>query len=129
MHLLFCLETVQSIQNAPTPPRVVHDISQYLLVKCMVNYSSNKKNSKVCNLGSIFNRVYIQHVGVIKNEKKKCICKAVEKWPRVYFQRLSVLIFNGGKAPEVQYSTLKNEPRVNFQPGSKYFVTTAGTKP
>jgi hypothetical protein len=24
-----------------------------------------------------------------------------------------------------QYSTLKNDPRVNFQPGSKYFVTQA----
>jgi hypothetical protein len=55
--------------------------------------------------------------------KKKCICRAVEKWPRVYFQRHSVSIFNGEKAPEVQYSTLKNEPQVNFQPGSKHFVT------
>jgi hypothetical protein len=43
----------------------------------------------------------------------------------VYFQRLSVSIFNGEKAPEVQNSTFKNEPRVNFQPGSKYFVTPA----
>jgi hypothetical protein len=41
----------------------------------------------------------------------------------VFEQRLLVSIFNGEKVPEVQYSTLKNEPRANFQPGSKYFVT------
>jgi hypothetical protein len=41
----------------------------------------------------------------------------------VYFQWHSVSIVNGGKAPEVQYSTLKNETLVNFQPGSKYFFT------
>jgi hypothetical protein len=37
-----------------------------------------------------------------------------------------ISIFNREKVPEVQYSTLKNELRVNFQPGSKYFVTPAG---
>jgi hypothetical protein len=46
----------------------------------------------------------------------------------VYFQLLSVSIFNGDKAPQVQHSTLKNEPRVNFQPDSKYFVTPVGVK-
>jgi hypothetical protein len=33
------------------------------------------------------------------------------------------LNFRRRKVPEVQYSTLKNEPQVNFHPGSKYFVT------
>jgi hypothetical protein len=76
MYLLFCLETVQSMQNDTTSP-VVYDI-QYAMHGNTVNYSSNKKNSKRYSQGSIFNRVNIQHVGVIKNEKK-CICKAVEK--------------------------------------------------
>ena len=45
------------------------------------------------------------------------------KWSSVYFQRLPVSFFHGKKASEIQYSTLKNEPRVNFESGSKYVIT------
>jgi hypothetical protein len=40
--------------------------------------------------------------------------EAVEKWPRVFFQRLSVSIFIGEKAPEFQYSTLKKWTQGQF---------------
>jgi hypothetical protein len=58
-----------------------------------VNYSSNKKNSKPCSLGSIFNRVNI-HMSGSSIMRKECVSKAVEKWPRVYFQRSSKLCLN-----------------------------------
>jgi hypothetical protein len=105
--------------NTPPPPR---------LFMIAGPFASNtvKKNSKLFSLGSIVNRVNIQRVGIIKILKKKCICKAAEKWPWVYFPRFSVLIFNGEKVPEVQYSTLKNEPQFNFQPGSKYLHRSIG---
>jgi hypothetical protein len=101
----------------PPPSPIVYDHPE-IFAGNTVN-----KNSKLFSLGSIFNRVNIQRVGIIRNLEKKCICKAVEKWPWVYFQSFSVSIFNREKVPEVQYSTLKNEPWANFQPGSKYFVT------
>ena len=52
-----------------TPSPVVYDPPTHppkIFASNTVNYSSNK-NSKLCSLGSIFNRVNIQRVGVIKN--------------------------------------------------------------
>jgi hypothetical protein len=43
--------------------------------------------------------------GPLKIEPQKLL-----KMTPVYFQQLSVSIFNGEKAPEVQYSTLKLTP-------------------
>jgi hypothetical protein len=34
------------------------------------------------------------------------------------------LSFQGEKVPEAKYLKLRNEPRVNLQSGSKYFVTS-----
>jgi hypothetical protein len=56
------------------------------------------------------------------------ICKAVGNDPRlgqVDFQQRSVSIFIGEKTRQGQYSTLKNELWVNFQPSAKYFLPPA----
>ena len=97
----FLPETLQSMQNDPPlsclwPPFQ----KKKKIAGNMVNYSSNN-NSKLFSLGSIFNRVNIQHKKL--HTKKKCICKAVEKWPGYIFNSLS------------QFSTEKKHPRFNIQ--------------
>jgi hypothetical protein len=87
-----------------------------------VNYSSNKKNSKLCSLGSIFNRVNIQRVGAIKNERKMYLQSCWKLTPGIFSTTLG-LNFQRRKSIQGSIFNVEKWTPVNFQPGSKYFVT------
>jgi hypothetical protein len=98
---LFCLETVKSMQNTPLPifaRWIIHQI-----------------RIQNCSLGSIFNRVNIQRVGVIKIRKKMYLQSCWKMTPGIfsttldlYFQRRKSTrgsIFNVEKWTPGQFST------------------------
>jgi hypothetical protein len=87
----------------------------------------NKKNSELFSIRSIFNRVNIQRVMVIRNLGGKMQTQRCWKMtPGIYSTTLG-LNFQRRKSTRDSIFNVENEPRVNFQPGSKYFVTPAAS--
>ena len=107
----FLPETLQSMQN--DPPFLVYDppSKKKKIAGSMVNYSSNN-NSKLFSLGSIFNRVNIQHKKL--HTKKNASAKLLKNDPDIFstlclnFQRRKSTqgsIFNVEKWTPGQFST------------------------
>lgn len=85
------------------------------------NSSLVQRQLKTLKSESIFNRVNFLTCRCLKRFEKY-FSSCWNMTPGINFMTFG-LNFQGWNWSPGQYSTLKNDPRVNFQPGSRFFVT------